>query len=371
MPLNNNRIDSADEPNRRALPVVDPRGSSGSLTADAAKEALPAFPLVDRFGRLHRSLRVSVTDRCNLRCFYCMPEHAAEFAKRETLLSFEEIHRLVDLLVTQCGIRDVRLTGGEPLARKDFPLLVKMLAGVTGLKDLSLTTNGILLDEFAGPLRQAGLQRLNISLDTVDEDTFQQISRRKGIDKVIAGIDAAIETGFEQIKLNTTAIKGVTESQVISLVRFAIERGVQIRFIEFMPLDTDQQWRRQSVLSGQEIRAIIEAEFGAMQPVDDVPDSQPAREYRLGSGQTIGLIQSVTTPFCQACDRIRLTADGSIRNCLFSQQEYPLRDAMRAGVSNDEVLELIAQAVKAKAAGHGINEAEFKPPERPMYSIGG
>ncbi|OUT62413.1 MAG: GTP 3',8-cyclase MoaA [Rhodopirellula sp. TMED11] len=331
----------------------------------------PAFPLIDRFGRLHRSLRVSVTDRCNLRCFYCMPEHGAEFAKRETLLSFEEIHRLVDLLVTRCGIRDVRLTGGEPLARKDFPVLVEMLAGVNGLKDLSLTTNGILLDEFAGPLRQAGLQRLNISLDTVDEQTFQQISRRKGIDKVIAGIDAAIETGFQQIKLNTTAIKGVTESQVISLVRFAMERGVQIRFIEFMPLDTDQQWRRQSVLSGQEIRAIIEAEFGAMQTVNEVPDSQPAREFRLGSGHEIGLIQSVTTPFCEACDRIRLTADGSIRNCLFSQQEFPLRDAMRGGASDDEVLQMIAQAIEAKAAGHGINEAEFKPPERPMYSIGG
>ncbi|MEO1524732.1 MAG: GTP 3',8-cyclase MoaA [Planctomycetota bacterium] len=333
-------------------------------------DCCPKLPLIDRFGRLHTSLRVSVTDRCNLRCFYCMPEHGAEFEPREALLTFEETSRIVRLLVDHCGVQDVRLTGGEPLVRKDLPNLVSMLSEIPGLEDLSLTTNGVLLTEHAEALRAAGLKRLNISIDTLDEATFQKIARRKGISQVVAGIDAAIECGFDSIKLNTTAVKGVVESEIVSLVGFAIDRGVQIRFIEFMPLDTDRAWQDASVLSGADIRKIIESNFGAMEPVDG-PTSQPARDFVLAGGHRIGLITSVTEPFCQACNRIRLTADGAIRNCLFSNNEYSVRDPMRAGASDDELLNVFRTAVAAKAAGHGIDEEGFEPPSRPMYSIGG
>lgn len=328
-------------------------------------------PLLDRFGRLHTSLRVSVTDRCNLRCFYCMPEHGAQFEPREALLTFEEVSRVVRLLVNQCSVQEVRLTGGEPLVRKGLPGLVEMLASVEGLADLSLTTNGILLPNFAADLRAAGLKRLNISLDTLDEGTFQRVARRKGIAQVVAGVDAAIAAGFESIKLNTTAVKGVVESEIVSLVRFAIERGVQIRFIEFMPLDTDRAWRQDSVLSGKEIRSIIESHFGPMETKPGTHPSQPARDYVLPGGHGIGLITSVTEPFCQSCNRIRLTADGAIRNCLFSNDEFSIRDPMRRGADDEEILNIIQSAVAAKAAGHGIDEEGFQPPSRPMYSIGG
>ena len=331
----------------------------------------PNISLVDRFGRLHTSLRVSVTDRCNLRCFYCMPEHGAEFEPREALLTFEEVSRVVRLLVNRCHVRDVRLTGGEPLVRKGLPGLIKMLAEIDDLTDLSLTTNGILLPRFADELRAAGLKRLNISLDTLDEATFQKVARRKGISQVIAGIDAAIRCGFESIKLNTTAVKGAIESEIVSLVGFAIERGVQIRFIEFMPLDTDRAWRDESVLSGAEIRRIIESQFGPMAPKDESHPSQPARDFVLADGGEVGLITSITEPFCKACNRIRLTADGSVRNCLFSNDEYSVRDAMRSGGTDDELVEIFRTAVAAKAAGHGIDEEGFQPPSRPMYSIGG
>ena len=331
----------------------------------------PPVRLVDRFGRLHRSLRLSVTDRCNLRCFYCMPEFGAEFAARETLLTFEEIHRIVHLLATRCGIRDLRLTGGEPLVRKELPKLIEMISAIDGIDDLSLTTNGILLEQFALDLRDAGLQRLNISIDTLDEQVFQRVSRRKGIQQVVRGIDAAIDCGFETIKLNTTAIKGVTQSEIVSLVQFAIERGVQIRFIEFMPLDTDRNWQIEEVLSGDEIRAIIENHFGPLEPVKRPQDSQPATDFRLSDGSKIGLIQSVSKPFCQACDRIRMTADGAIRNCLFSQNEFSIRDRLRAGATDDEILDQFRIAVAAKAPSHGIGEENFSQPQRPMYSIGG
>lgn len=328
-------------------------------------------PLIDRFGRVHRSLRISVTDRCNLRCFYCMPEVGAEFAPRESLLTFEEIQRVVRLLVDRCRMNDIRLTGGEPLVRKDFPVLVEMLAAIDGIEDLSLTTNGILLGQFAAPLRRAGLKRLNISIDTLDEATFEKVSRRKGVRQVIEGIDAAIDAGFKQIKLNTTAVKGVIESEIISLVRFAIERDVQIRFIEFMPLDTDRSWRTDDVLVGDAIRKIIEREFGPMTPIDPPHPSQPASDFSLTGGHRIGLIQSISQPFCESCDRIRLTADGAIRNCLFSQEEFSIRDLLRGGASDAELISRFRTAVAAKAAGHGINDSSFSPPDRPMYSIGG
>ncbi|MGB7348016.1 MAG: GTP 3',8-cyclase MoaA [Pirellulaceae bacterium] len=328
-------------------------------------------PLVDRFGRIHDSLRLSVTDRCNIRCFYCMPETDAHFVARDRLLSFEELYRLAELLVRRTGVRDVRLTGGEPLVRKDFSKLVKMLASIDGLEDLSLTTNGILLAEHAAELRQAGLKRINVSLDTLDEEAFQRISRRSGVDKIVAGIDAAIAAGFESVKLNAIAIRGITEPDVIRLIDFARERQVPIRFIEFMPLDTDKAWRTDSVLTGDMLLRMITDHFGQPAPRSRPHSSQPAEDFDLPGGGRIGIIRSVTSPFCGDCNRLRITADGSIRNCLFSQEETALRDLMRQGVSDETLLSEIRQCIAAKKAGHGIDEDGFTPPDRPMYAIGG
>ncbi|MCP4943725.1 MAG: radical SAM protein, partial [Planctomycetaceae bacterium] len=210
-------------------------------------------PLIDSFGRVHTSLRLSVTDRCNIRCFYCMPEKGAEFVPKDNILSFEEIYRLARLLVEQGGVRDIRITGGEPLVRQQVPRLIKMLAGIGKLEDLSLTTNGMLLAEHAQALREAGLKRLNISLDTLDKEVFEKITRRDGLEKTLQGIDAAIKCGFESVKLNTLAIKGVTESEVAELVRYALDRNVMLRFIEFMPLDTDRAWQQDQVFSGDQL----------------------------------------------------------------------------------------------------------------------
>lgn len=327
--------------------------------------------LSDRFGRVHTSLRLSVTDRCNIRCFYCMPVTDVEFAPRSSLLTFEELYRISKLLVDRAGIREIRITGGEPLVRKNLDRLVSMLASIEGLEDLSLTTNGTLLVEQALSLRKAGLKRINISLDTLDEETFQRISRRSGLDRVIAGIDAAIAARLESIKLNALAIRGISESEVVRLVEFAFEKGVELRFIEFMPLDADRQWTHDTVLTGEMLRSIIESRFGTMQPLDREDPSQPAESFQLGRGQRLGIIRSVTVPFCQSCNRLRLTADGAVRNCLFATEESPLRDAMRAGADDDELLRIVRECVAAKKRAHGIDEAGFSPPQRAMYSIGG
>ena len=326
--------------------------------------------LIDRFGRLHTSLRLSVTDRCNIRCFYCMPEVDAEFVNKSLLLSFEEIERLARLLVERCGIQDIRLTGGEPLVRQQLHRLVSLLARIEGLGDLSLTTNGILLAEQAPALREAGLKRVNISLDTLDEEVFQRISRRRGLEKTIAGIDRAIECGFESIKLNALAIRGITEKEVSRLVEFALDRRVTIRFIEFMPLDADRAWRSKDVLDGDSLLSIIERRFGQLTPVQRDDPSQPAEEFLIGESR-IGIIRSVTAPFCGQCNRIRVTADGSIRNCLFAKSETPLRELIRGGASDDELMTQIQACIAGKAAAHGIDEEGFEPPERPMYAIGG
>ncbi len=327
--------------------------------------------LVDRFGRVATSLRMSVTDRCNIRCFYCMPEHNAQFVPRASLLQFEELARIARLLVERCGVRDIRLTGGEPLVRRELYRLVAMLTKIDGLEDLALTTNGILLAEQADELRQAGLRRINVSLDTLDEAKFQTISRRSGLDRVVAGIDAAIAVGFDSIKLNALAIRGITESEIKRLIEFAMARGVEIRFIEFMPLDADRQWTGDAVLSGDELCRIVASHFGRLREVPRADSAAPAESFELESGHRIGIIRSVTVPFCQACNRLRLTADGGLRNCLFASEETPLRAAMRAGASDDELIELARACVGGKRAAHGIDQAGFSPPERAMYSIGG
>ncbi len=330
----------------------------------------PQTPLVDSLGRIHTSVRLSVTDRCNIRCFYCMPETDIPFAPRERILTFEEIHRLARLLIQQCGIRDLRITGGEPLVRRQLNRLVSMLHEIDGLEDLSLTTNGILLVDQARDLRQAGLKRINISLDTLDETVFRQITRREGVERTIAGIDAAIACGFDSVKLNALAIRGITENEVVRLVAFALERSVMLRFIEFMPLDADRAWEKQSVLTGDELLGILRNHFGKIEAATRPDPSQPAEEFLIEGGK-VGIIRSVTQPFCSACNRIRITADGAVRNCLFARGETPLRELMRSGATDDELLLEIRNCMLSKAPAHGIDREGFVAPERAMYAIGG
>ena len=327
-------------------------------------------PLIDSFGRVHTSLRLSVTDRCNIRCFYCMPEKGAEFVPKDNILSFEEIYRLARLLVEQGGVRDIRITGGEPLVRQQVPRLIKMLAGIGKLEDLSLTTNGMLLAEHAQALHEAGLKRLNISLDTLDKEVFEKITRRDGLEKTLQGIDAAIKCGFESVKLNTLAIKGVTESEVAELVRYALDRNVMLRFIEFMPLDTDRAWQQDQVFSGDQLLQTLQNEFKSVVPLSRPEPSQPAEEFQVDRGR-VGIIRSVTAPFCEACNRIRITADGAVRNCLFATSETPLRGLIRAGASDEDLMSAIRGCLAGKAKAHGIDQDGFQPPDRPMYAIGG
>jgi cyclic pyranopterin phosphate synthase len=328
-------------------------------------------PLVDRLGRVHTSLRISVTDRCNIRCFYCMPNENVRFRPRHEILTFEEITRFVEV-VSQMGVSRLRLTGGEPLVRAGLPSLIEQLAALPNIDDVALTTNGILLVEQAAELRRAGLQRLNISLDTLREDVFQQISRREGLDRVLAGIAAAQDAGFERIRLNAVAIHGLTEDEIVPLARFARERGLELRFIEYMPLDAEQQWQSSDVLDGETIRRLLEAEFGPLLPVGRPLPSQPASdfEYSDGGGR-IGLIQPVSQPFCGACDRLRLTAEGHVRNCLFSTAEWDARALLRGGGSDDQLAQLVHDCILAKAPAHGIGTSDFVRPERAMYQIGG
>ena len=330
----------------------------------------PPLPLVDQLGRVHNSLRVSVTDRCNIRCFYCMPAEV-QFLPREELLCFEEIQRFVAVAST-LGVNKLRITGGEPLVRSELPKLIEMLAAVPGIDDLALTTNGILLAEQAYQLKSAGLHRLNVSLDTLNEATFERISRRTGIQRVLDGIFAAREAGFVNIRLNAVAIQGITEDDLIPLVRFARDNDFELRFIEFMPLDADGNWDDQRVMSGQSIRSFVEREFGKLEPTAREDPSQPAVDYRFTDGRgRLGFINPVSEPFCGHCNRLRLTAEGQVRNCLFSTTEWDARALLRSGESDQRLRQLIRDCVSAKASAHGIGEAEFERPQRAMYQIGG
>ncbi|MEZ6060192.1 MAG: GTP 3',8-cyclase MoaA [Planctomycetaceae bacterium] len=327
--------------------------------------------LIDSFGRVHNNLRVSVTDRCNIRCFYCMPADNAEFMPRAELLSFEEIERVV-LIGTTVGIDRVRLTGGEPLVRRGLPKLISKLVAVPGIVDVGLTTNGVLLSEQAQQLRDAGLARLNISLDALDPQVFQQITRRNSYNAVIAGIQAARDAGFSPIKLNAVSVRGMTESQIIPFGELARETDTQVRFIEFMPLDADSQWQRDKVLFAHEIIAVLEAEFGALTPVPSTNPNAPAVDFEFADGRgRIGMIASVSQPFCSSCNRFRLTADGKLRNCLFSQDETDIRDLLRNGGTNGQIAAAMLCCIAEKKEGHEINTARFIQPVRPMYSIGG
>jgi cyclic pyranopterin phosphate synthase len=331
---------------------------------------MPA-PLIDSFGRLHDSLRISVTDRCNIRCFYCMPEEAVEFAPRQEILTFEEIERFVRVAAT-LGVNKLRLTGGEPLLRRDLPRLIERLASVPGIKDLALTTNAVLLQQHAQALHDAGLRRLNIHLDTLDRERFKQITRRDDLPRVLAGIEAAVRVGFERIKFNVVAVKGLVEPDIVPLARYCRERGFEPRFIEFMPLDSQSLWDRRKVLTADEMIAMISGEIAPLVEVPDRDPRAPATEFAYADGGgRVGFIASVSKPFCLNCNRIRLTSDGKIRYCLFAIEETDVKDLLRSGASDEAIAAAIRQNISEKWLGHEINSAKFVPPPRPMYSIGG
>jgi len=327
-------------------------------------------PLRDSWGREIKSLRVSVTDKCNFRCRYCMPAEGLEWLERDELLSFEEIERLVRVLA-RMGVDEVRLTGGEPLVRRDLPTLVGMLAATPGVRDLSLTTNGVLLDRFAAPLVGAGLRRLNVSLDSLSHVRFAEITRRDALDRVLAGLaEAERHPELRPIKVNCVAIKGFTEEEVPTLAELARRKPYVVRFIEFMPLDADQAWRGDDVLTGGEIRALIEERW----PLEELPAkaSSTARRFRFADGAgEIGFVNPVSEPFCSTCDRIRLTADGQLRTCLFSRREWDLKTALRDGSSDERLDELIRFAVAHKELKHKINDPGFVRASRSMSQIGG
>ncbi len=323
-------------------------------------------PLIDTYGRVHNNLRISVTDRCNLRCTYCMPEDVT-FLHRSAILSFEEIARFVSVATT-LGVDKIRLTGGEPLMRRDLPRLVEMLVVIPGVRDVGLTTNALLLDEQAKQLYDAGLRRLNVSLDTLDPIAFRKISRRDGLDRVLAGIDAALALGFT-IKLNAVILRGTNDADIIPLARFARGKNCTLRFIESMPIGAEPWDRDKAVLAG-EIISTIERRISSLQLIDGDPHA-PSVDYTYADGRGIvGVIASVSRPFCRQCDRLRLTAEGKLRHCLFALDETDVRPLLRDG-TDAEIATAIRGNIWAKWEGHEINSARFIKPTRTMHAIGG
>jgi GTP 3',8-cyclase len=328
--------------------------------------------LTDSYGRVATDLRVSLTDRCNLRCSYCMPPEGLEWLPKPTILTDDEVVRLVGIAVRQLGVTEVRFTGGEPLLRRG---LVGIVAGTAALRprpEISLTTNGIGLDRLAEPLRAAGLDRINVSLDTLRPDAFRALARRDRLDDVLAGLAAAAATGLAPVKVNAVLMRGVNDDEAIPLVRFCLERGYQLRFIEQMPLDAQHGWRRDDMVTADEILALLSAEYSLTPDDPAARGSAPAEAFLVDGGPgRIGVIGSVTRPFCGACDRVRLTADGQVRNCLFAAAESDLREPLRSGASDAEIAGLWRRAVASKLPGHGINDPGFLQPARPMSAIGG
>jgi GTP 3',8-cyclase len=326
--------------------------------------------LHDGHGRRITDLRVSVTDRCNFRCQYCMPAEGMPWLERDEILSFEEIERLVALF-TEIGIEDVRLTGGEPLARREFPKLAAMLSGIAGIRDLSLTTNGYLLERDAAALAAAGIQRVNVSIDSLQRDRFFQITRRDALPQVLRGLSAiADQPAVSQVKVNALGIRGFTEEEILPFCELARSSGLQVRFIEFMPLDAEHAWSRDQVLTGDEIRGAIETRYELVETPRE--RSATARVYRFADGQgEIGFVNPVSQPFCADCNRIRLTSDGKLRTCLFSLHETDLREPLRSGASDSELETLIREAVWRKELKHRVNQPGFVQPKRTMSAIGG
>ena len=333
--------------------------------------ALPlAGELRDTFGRVHRKLRVSLTDRCNLRCSYCMPEQGLDWLARDTVLTDDEVVRAVDVMVRTLGVTHVRITGGEPLLRPGLVEIVRRLAALAPRPDLALTTNGIGLATIVDDLHAAGLDRINVSLDTLDARTFRTLTRRDRLADVLAGIDAAITSGLAPVKVNAVLMRGINDDEALDLLHHCMDRGVQLRFIEQMPLDPQHGWDREEMVTAEEIQVALSREH-VLTPVDG-RGSAPAEEWLVDGGpHSVGIIGSMTRPFCASCDRLRLTADGQVRSCLFAREESDLRAVLRAGGDDDEVAEVVRWAVFGKRAGHGVDGPGFLQPDRPMSAIGG
>ncbi len=353
---------------RPQLPVMNQRDAFHPATETSTKDS----HLVDRFGRVHTALRISVTDRCNIRCQYCMPDGPLQFLAEQRLLSFEAIERFVRI-VSQVGVTKIRITGGEPLMRPKLEDLIERLSSNRLLQDIALTTNGMLLRDKVKPLFAAGLRRINISLDTLKEETFEKISRRRGLQSVLEGVEAAQQCQGLKIRLNALVLKDVNEGDIIPLAHFARNGKLPIRFIEFMPLDADRKWDGSQMLTGEQIRNSLEREFGKLLPESNSDPSQPAKDYRFADGQgVVGFIDSVTQPFCATCNRIRLTADGKIQNCLFGREDWSVGRLLADPRSDDrEILQVVRMAVERKHPAHGIAQPGFLPPQRAMYQIGG
>jgi cyclic pyranopterin phosphate synthase len=326
-------------------------------------------PLVDTFGRVADDLRISVTDRCNFRCTYCMPAEGLSWLPKSELLTFEELTRLLGIFV-DLGVRSLKVTGGEPTVRADLPTLVRMFREVGPDLDISITTNGVLLDRLAGPLAEAGIDRATVSCDSLLRHRFAEMTRRDALEKVLAGLRAAEAAGLTPIKINCVVIGGTNDGEVVDFARWARETGYEVRFIEYMPLDADHAWERAKVVPAARILAAIDAVYPLQR---EGHEHEPATSYRFADGARgrIGVIPSVTEPFCDTCNRLRLTAEGQFRNCLFALDETDLREPLRAGASDAELAGLIRQGVWSKWSGHRINHPDFVQPERSMSMIGG
>ncbi|QXJ19937.1 GTP 3',8-cyclase MoaA [Actinomadura graeca] len=328
--------------------------------------------LADTFGRVATDLRVSLTDRCNLRCSYCMPPEGLDWLPKPELLTDEEVLRLVGIGVRDLGITEVRYTGGEPLLRRGLPGIVRATAALTPRPQVSLTTNGIGLDRLAAPLADAGLDRVNVSLDTLDAATFKRLAHRDRLGDVLAGLAAARDAGLEPVKVNAVLMRGINDHEAVPLLRYCLEHGYRLRFIEQMPLDAQHGWKRADMITADEILDRLSAAFTLRPDEAHARGSAPAEAFLVDGGPAaVGVIGSVTRPFCGACDRVRLTADGQIRNCLFATEESGLRDALRGGATDAELAGRWRAAVRAKRPGHGIDDPSFLQPSRPMSAIGG
>jgi cyclic pyranopterin phosphate synthase len=332
---------------------------------------MQVFQLGDTYGRIASDLRVSLTDKCNLRCTYCMPAEGLDWLPGSELLSDDEIVRLVTIAVERLGVREVRFTGGEPLVRRGLVDIVARCARVEPTAELSITTNGLGLARTATALAEAGLHRVNVSLDTVRPDTFAALTRRDRFPDVVAGLEAAAAAGLGPVKVNAVLMRGVNDDQAGELLAWCLERGYELRFIEQMPLDAQHGWSREGMVTADEILASLERDF-VLTPDGEPRGSAPAERFLVDGGPaTVGVIASVTRPFCGDCDRVRLTADGQVRTCLFAREESDLRGAMRAGAGDEELAERWVVAMRGKAAGHGIDDPSFLQPQRPMSAIGG
>jgi cyclic pyranopterin phosphate synthase len=328
-------------------------------------------PLVDQYGRVGTDLRVSLTDRCNLRCDYCMPAEGLEWLPTAEVLTDDEVVRLIQIAVERLGVQEVRFTGGEPLIRRGFVDIVRRTSQLSARPRMSVTTNGLGLDKVAHALAAAGLERVNVSLDTVRRQTFSTITRRDRLDSVIRGLEAAADAGLTPIKINAVLLRGVNDDQAPELLSWCLAHGYELRFIEQMPLDAQHGWSREAMVTAAEVQQRLSEAF-TLTASDEVRGSAPAERFLVNGGPaTVGIIASVTRPFCGDCDRVRLTADGNVRNCLFAREESDLRTALRSGATDDEIADRWRIAMWGKRPGHGINDPSFLQPARPMSAIGG